>query len=70
MLDTLVYQSIFAGSPIGAYILSPSDDPVILDVNEAFLRNVAYSRSNWSGSACSLPCRPRPAIRTTRPATA
>ena len=60
MLDTLVYQSIFAGSPIGAYILSPSDDPVILDVNEAFLRNVAYSREQLVGQRLfvALPAAP------------
>ncbi|MEW6370363.1 MAG: ATP-binding protein [Pseudomonadota bacterium] len=60
MLDTLVYQSIFAGSPIGAYILSPSDDPVILDVNEAFLRNVAYTREQLVGQRlfAALPAAP------------
>ncbi|HAV37634.1 MAG TPA: hypothetical protein DCX52_14985, partial [Massilia sp.] len=49
MLDTPLYQSIFASSPIGAYILSPSEDPVILDVNEAFLRNVAHTREQLVG---------------------
>ena len=49
MLDHFLYQSIFAGSPIGAYILSPSDDPVILDVNDAFLRNVAHTREQLVG---------------------
>ena len=44
MLDRALYQSIFANAPIGAYILSPSADPVILDVNEAFLRNVGHAR--------------------------
>jgi signal transduction histidine kinase/ActR/RegA family two-component response regulator len=44
MLDRALYQSIFANAPIGAYILSPSADPVILDVNEAFLRNVRHTR--------------------------
>jgi signal transduction histidine kinase/ActR/RegA family two-component response regulator len=45
MLDHALYQSIFANAPIGAYILSPSADPVILDVNEAFLRNVRHTRA-------------------------
>ncbi|MEN3274928.1 MAG: hypothetical protein V7631_718 [Massilia sp.] len=49
MLDPALYQSIFAGSPIGTYILSPSDDPVILDVNDAFLRNVAHTREQLVG---------------------
>ena len=60
MLDTLLYQSIFASSPIGAYILSPSDDPVILDVNEAFLRNVAHTREQLVGQRLfvALPAAP------------
>ena len=49
MLDPSLYQPIFASSPVGACILSPSDDPVILDVNDAFLRNVAYTREQIVG---------------------
>ena len=49
MLDTLVYQSIFAGSPIGACILSVSETPTILDANEAFLRNVGQERAQVVG---------------------
>src|SRR5690349_10918665 len=49
MLDPSLYQSIFASSPIGAYILSPSADPVILDVNDAFLRNVGHTREQLVG---------------------
>jgi PAS domain S-box-containing protein len=49
MLDPALYQSIFAHSPVGAYILSPSADPVILDVNDAFLRNVAHTREQLVG---------------------
>ena len=49
MLDSPLYQSIFAHSPIGGYILSPSEDPVILDVNEAFLRTVAHTREQLLG---------------------
>lgn len=44
MLDHALYQSIFSSGPIGAYILSPSADRIILDVNEAFLRNVGHTR--------------------------
>ena len=60
MLDNIVYQSIFASSPTGAYILTPSDDPVILDVNQAFLRNVAYTREQLVGQRLfvALPAAP------------
>ena len=60
MLDTPLYQSIFASSPIGAYILSPSEDPVILDVNEAFLGNVAHTREQLVGQRLfvALPAPP------------
>ena len=51
MLDTIVYQSIFAGSPIGACILSPSETPTILDANEAFLRYVGRERARVVGQA-------------------
>ena len=36
------YEIVFHRSPIGSYLLSPSDDPIFLDVNDAFL--VATSR--------------------------
>jgi PAS domain S-box-containing protein len=49
MLDRAMYQSIFANAPIGAYILSPNADPLILDVNEAFLRNVGHAREQLVG---------------------
>ena len=60
MLDTPLYQSIFASFPIGAYILSPSEDPVILDVNEAFLCNVAHTREQLVGQRLfvALPAPP------------
>ena len=51
MLDTIVYQSIFAGSPIGSCILSASETPTILDVNEAFLRYVGRERAQVVGQA-------------------
>ena len=44
-----VYQAIFASSPIAACILSPSDTPTILDVNEAFLRKVGQGRERVVG---------------------
>jgi PAS domain S-box-containing protein len=49
MLLPTLYQSIFSCSPIGAYILSPSADPIILDVNDAFLRTVAHTRAQLVG---------------------
>ena len=60
MLDTPLYQSIFTSSPIGAYVLSPSEDPVILDVNEAFLCNVAHTREQLVGQRLfvALPAPP------------
>jgi len=44
MLDATLYQTMFARSPLGALVLSPSADPLILDVNEAFLREVGHTR--------------------------
>ena len=60
MLDASSYQTIFANSPIGAYILSPSEDPLILDVNEAFLRVVAHTREQLIGKRLfdALPADP------------
>jgi len=49
MLDPTLYQSMFARSPIGAIVLSASADPVILDVNEAFLRDVGQTREQLVG---------------------
>ena len=49
MLDATVYQSMFARSPIGTIVLSPSADPVILDVNDAFLREVGHTREQLVG---------------------
>jgi PAS domain S-box-containing protein len=66
MLDLELYQSIFANSPIGAYILSPSDDPIILDVNEAFLRNVSHAREQLVGRPLfeALPADPNDPLDT------
>ena len=49
MLDPTLYQSIFTNSPICACVFSPSADPVILDVNDAFLRNLGYIRAQMVG---------------------
>ena len=49
MLDATLYQSMFTRSPIGAIVLSASADPVILDVNEAFLRDVGHTREQLVG---------------------
>ncbi|SDC16285.1 PAS domain S-box-containing protein [Massilia sp. PDC64] len=48
-MDRALYHSFFLHAPIGAYILSPSADPIILDVNNAFLRNVGYTREQLVG---------------------
>lgn len=60
MLDRALYHSFFLNAPIGAYILSPSADPIILDVNDAFLRNVDYKREELVGQALfrALPADP------------
>ena len=65
MLDAL-YQSIFAHGPIGAYALSPSADPLILDVNDAFLRNVAHTRAQLVGRPLfqALPADPNDPLDT------
>jgi PAS domain S-box-containing protein len=49
MLLPPLYQQIFSNSPIGACILSPSADPVILDVNDAFLEGAAQARDRLVG---------------------
>lgn len=60
MLDRALYHSFFLNAPIGAYILSPSADPIILDVNDAFLRNVDYKREQLVGQPLfrALPADP------------
>lgn len=60
MLDPALYHSFFANAPIGAYILSPSADPIILDVNNAFLRNVDYTCEQLVGQPLfqALPADP------------
>jgi len=60
MMDRALYHSFFQNAPIGAYILSPSSDPIILDVNNAFLRNVDYTREQLVGEPLfrALPADP------------
>jgi PAS domain S-box-containing protein len=59
-LDRALYHSFFLKAPAGAYILSPSPDPIILDVNDAFLRNVDYTREQLVGQPLfqALPADP------------
>jgi PAS domain S-box-containing protein len=66
MPDRTIYQSIFANAPIGAYILSPNADPLILDVNEAFLRNVGHTREQLVGRPLfeALPADPNDTLDT------
>ena len=60
MLDATLYQSMFARSPIGTIVLSASADPVILDVNDAFLRDVGHTREQLVGRLlfAALPAAP------------
>ncbi len=44
-----VYQSVFDSSPIGECLLSPVDDPVILAVNDSFLRASGRHRGDLVG---------------------
>jgi PAS domain S-box-containing protein len=66
MLDLALYQLIFANAPIGAYILSPNADPLILDVNEAFLRNIGHTREWLVGRPLfkALPADPNDPLDT------
>jgi signal transduction histidine kinase len=49
MSDFPLYQQLFACIPIGAVILTPSDTPTILDVNEALLHNIGHARDQLLG---------------------
>jgi PAS domain S-box-containing protein len=66
MLERAIYQSIFINAPIGAYILSPNADPLILDVNEAFVRNVGHARERLVGRPLfdALPADPNDPLDT------
>jgi len=45
-----LYDTVFRSSPIGSYLLSPSADPVILDVNDAFLAAASRTREELVGA--------------------
>lgn len=49
MLSSSIYKSIFDRSAIGEYLLSPSPDPVIIAVNDAFLKVAGRSRDSLIG---------------------
>ena len=49
MLLPFVFESVFGQSPIGEYLLSPSDDPIVLAVNDAFLRVAGRTRESLVG---------------------
>jgi signal transduction histidine kinase/CheY-like chemotaxis protein len=49
MLAAFVFESAFRLSPFGGYLLSPSDDPVILAVNDTFLRASGRRREELVG---------------------
>ena len=43
------YQTIFQNSPIGSYLLSTTPEVTILDVNQAFLSTVSFTREQMVG---------------------
>lgn len=49
MVPSFVYESVFARSPVGEYLLSPSNDPVILAVNDTFLQASGRTREGLVG---------------------
>jgi diguanylate cyclase (GGDEF)-like protein/PAS domain S-box-containing protein len=49
MLPLLLYESIFKSAPIGGYLLTPTPEAVILDVNDFFLHNVSLMREDMIG---------------------
>lgn len=49
MVDVHLFETVFDHSPVGEYLLSPSDDPVILAVNETFLRTTGRTRESLVG---------------------
>ncbi|GGY91796.1 ATP-binding protein [Pseudoduganella plicata] len=60
MSDFHLHQQLFADTPVGSLLLSPSATPTILDVNNAFLRNVGYRREQLVGRPLfdALPAAP------------
>lgn len=49
MSFTSLYESAFSSLPIGSYFLSPESDPVILAVNDAFLKATSRKREKLVG---------------------
>ena len=49
MLSHSLFESVFAGSPIGNYLLSPTPEATILAVNDAFLKAASRTREELVG---------------------
>jgi hypothetical protein len=49
MFSMSLYESVINGLPIGHYLLSPSAAPIILSVNDTFLRRVSRTRGELVG---------------------
>ena len=49
MFSKSVYKSVLNTSPAGQYFLSPSLDPVFLEVNDTFLETTAQKREDLIG---------------------
>lgn len=49
MFPPVLYERVFKSSPIGAYLLSPTQEVTILDVNDSFLRRVSLTREAMVG---------------------
>lgn len=51
MFPLLLYESIFKNSPIGSYLLSPTPEAIVLDVNDFFLQIVSLTREDMVGKS-------------------
>lgn len=49
MLSSSIYQVVFNSSPVGEYLLSPTPEATILDVNDSFLKTVSRRREDLIG---------------------
>ena len=49
MVSESHYESVFHSSSIGSVLVSPSFDPIFLDVNDAFLRATSRNREDLVG---------------------
>ena len=61
MLPLSAYQALFDSAPIGEILLSPEAEPVILDVNQAFLKSTARRREDLIGQPVFAAFGPDPA---------